>query len=291
MSGARDLPSPGDGVAEGVVEAIREVTPVVPAAGVVLGSGLGLAVDMAGELAGRSEGTVFHYADLPGFPPPSAPGHAGRLWIGELGGCPLAVFEGRIHFYEGHPMALAALTSRISALLGARAMVLTAAVGAIDRSLASGTLVVLRDHINAMGENPLRGWKMADGSPPFVDLSAVYDAELAGEAVRGARAASAIHGGPEMHPTVVEGVYAAVSGPAYETVAETEYLRRAGATVVGMSVVPEAVVARALGMRVLGLSFVTNAAGAPISHEEVLLASDDAAKALARVLVAVLELL
>jgi purine-nucleoside phosphorylase len=285
------LPSPGDGVPEGIVEAIRERTPVVPAAGIVLGSGLGRAVEITGEIAGRTEGLEISFSELPGFPPPSVPGHAGMLWVGELGGSPVVVFRGRIHYYEGHPMALASLTSRVSALLGARAMVLTAAVGALDTTLAPGTLVILRDHINTMGENPLRGWRMPDGSPPFVDLSRVYDEELASAAVKAARGVFDTGAVGDLRASVAEGVYAAVSGPAFETPAETAYLRRAGGTVVGMSMVPEAVAARALGMRVLGLSFVTNIAGASVSHEDVLLASNTAAEVVGRVLVEVLGLI
>ena len=289
------FPSPRDGIAEEIVEAIRERTAVAPVAGIVLGSGLGRAVEIAGEIGGRTEGVGFPFAELPGFPPPSVPGHAGQLWIGELGGRPVAVFQGRIHYYESHPMALASLTSRVSALLGARAMVLTAAVGALDETLGAGTLVVLRDHINAMGENPLRGWRMRDGSPPFVDLSHVYDDDLAAAAVEGARAAAretrAANEGGVVPVPVVEGVYAAVSGPTYETPAESECLRRAGGSVVGMSMVPEAVAARALGMRVLGLCFVANVAGASVSHDEVLRASHAAAETIGRVLIGVLKLL
>jgi purine-nucleoside phosphorylase len=281
------LPSPGDGVAEGIVAAIRERSTGEPVAAIVLGSGLGGVLEVAGAAAGRSEGLEIPYGELPGFPAPSVPGHAGRLWLGELGDRPFAAFLGRIHYYEGHPMRLASLTARVAALLGARTLVLTAATGAVDRALATGSLVVLRDHINQMGENPLRGWTMPDGSPPFVSVSDVYDRELADTALRAAKDARVGEGANPL--PVAEGVYVAVSGPSYETPAETEAFRRAGATVVGMSMVPEAVAARALGMRVLGLSFVTNAAGAAVSHEEVLAASDHAAEAIGRVLVELLE--
>lgn len=294
MSVSDRFASPRDGVAEGIVDVIRERTPTVPIAGIVLGSGLGRSIEAAGEIAGRTEGDSFSFAELPGFPSPSVPGHAGKLWIGELGGRPVAVFRGRVHYYEGHPMALATLTARVSASLGARAMVLTAAAGALDQSLEAGTLVVLRDHINAMGENPLRGWRMPDGSPPFVDLSHVYDIDLTAAAARSARVApgsASSDGGGGFRVPVAEGVYAAVSGPSYETPAETESLRRAGGTVVGMSMVPEAVAARALDMRVLGLSLVTNTAGASVSHEEVLRVSDAAAEVIGHVLVDVLELI
>jgi purine-nucleoside phosphorylase len=268
------VPSPGDGVEEGIARVIRERSDIRPVAGVVLGSGLGDAITVAWERAGSGEPLEIPYAELPSFPPPTVPGHAGKLWLGTIGEQAVAIFQGRIHFYEGHPMRLASITTRVSHALGARTMVLSAAVGALDPSLAGGSMVVVRDHINLMGTNPLTGWRYPDGSPAFVDVSGIYDPDLAGAALTIVRD----------HGTVVtEGVYAAMAGPAYETPAETEMLRRMGATVVGMSTVPEAVVARALGMRVLGLSFVTNAAGGAVSHEEVLLASKTAAEAIGRV--------
>ena len=126
----------------------------------------------------------------PRVPTPTVAGHAGRLWIGSVGARALAIFQGRVHFYEGHGMALASITSRLSAELGARAMVLTAATGALDPEIEAGTLVVLRDHLNLMGENPLHGWRFPDGSPAFVDVSQVYDPELADLALASARARS-----------------------------------------------------------------------------------------------------
>jgi purine-nucleoside phosphorylase len=277
-------PDPGDGLIGPIVAAIRERTETEPVAGIVLGSGLGEAIRVAKEAVGATDGLEIDYAQLPGFPMPSVPGHAGRLWLGELGARPVAIFQGRVHLYEGHGMALSSITSRVSAALGARAMLLTTAVGAIDASLRGGSLSVIRDHINMMGTNPLAGWRNGDGSPAFVDVGDVYDAPLGDAALTAARA----HAGDPS--SVTEGVYAAVAGPAYETRAESELLRRAGATVVGMSMVPEAVAARALGMRVLGLSFVTNAAGAPVSHEGVLEASTAAAGTIGRVLADMIEL-
>ena len=268
------VPSPGDGVDERIVGAIRERTDAAPVAGVVLGSGLGDAITTAWDLAGSGEPVEIPYAELPGFPPPTVPGHAGMLWLGTIAGRPIAFFRGRIHFYEGHPMPLASITTRVAHGLGARTMVLSAAVGGIDRDLPAASMVVVRDHINVMGTNPLAGWRFPDGSPAFVDVAATYDGDLSARALAILR---------EHGTDVAEGVYAAVAGPAYETPAETEMLRRLGATVVGMSTVPEAVAARALGMRVLGLSFVTNAAGGSVSHEEVLLASKTAAEAIGRV--------
>jgi purine-nucleoside phosphorylase len=268
------LPSPGDGVVEPIVETIRERTDVRPVAGVVLGSGLGGAITGAWDRAGSGEPIEIPYAELPGFPAPTVPGHAGKLWLGTIGGRPVAFFQGRIHFYESHPMPVASLTTRVAFGLGAGTMVLSAAVGGLDPSIPGGSIVVVRDHINLMGTNPLAGWRYPDGSPAFVDMSGVYDRELSDAALR-------VLG--DGGTGAADGVYAAMAGPSYETPAETEMLRRVGATVVGMSTIPEAVVARALGMRVLGLSFVTNAAGGSVSHEEVLLASKTAAEAIGRI--------
>jgi purine-nucleoside phosphorylase len=267
------VPSPGDGVEVGIVRAIRERTDMQPVAGVVLGSGLGDAITVARERAGSGEPVEIAYAELPGFPPPTVPGHAGKLWLGTIADRSVAIFQGRIHFYEGHPMPLASITTRVSHALGARTMVLSAAVGGLDPSLGAGSMVVVRDHLNLMGINPLTGWRYPDGSPAFVDVSGVYDAALSDAALKILR---------DHDTPASDGVYAAMAGPSYETPAETEMLRRIGATVVGMSTVPEAVAARALGMRVLGLSFVTNAAGGAVSHEEVLLASKTAAEAIGR---------
>lgn len=276
----RPVPSPGDGVAEGLARAIRDRTDLEPVAGVVLGSGLGDAIAVARELAGSGDPIEIAYAELPGFPPPTVPGHAGKLWLGTIGGRTVAIFQGRIHFYEGHPMPLVSITTRLSHALGARTMVLSAAVGGLDPSTPGGSMVVLRDHVNLMGTNPLTGWRYPDGSPAFVDVSDVYDQELSDAALR------IMH---DQGVTTSEGIYAAMAGPSYETPAETEMLRRMGATVVGMSTVPEAVAARALGMRVLGLSFVTNAAGSTVSHEEVLLASKTAAEAIGQVVAGLVE--
>ena len=277
-------PSPGDGIPEGIADAIRERTVLEPVAGVVLGSGLSEAVDEVRSVA-ADEGVEFSYAELPGFPPPTVAGHAGRLWIGEVRGRGLAVFQGRVHFYEGHGMPMASLTTRVAAELGSRTMVLTAATGALDPAIEAGSLVILRDHLNLIGTNPLLGWRMPDGSPPFVDVSAVYDPDLAEAAVASARSDLGDRG----RSLVREGVYAALSGPSYETPAETRMLSGHGATVVGMSTVPEAVVARALGMRVLGIAFATNAAGVEVTHEEVLAASKAAAGTIGRVVVDLVE--
>lgn len=285
MSEVRTLPSPGDGVSERIAEAIRERSPLEPVVGVVLGSGLSEVVETV-RAAASGEQVELPYADLPGFPATSVVGHAGRLWLGSVGDRGVAIFQGRIHFYEGHGMAMASITSRVAAELGARAMVLTAATGSVDLDIEAGTLVVLRDHLNLMGQNPLTGWRYPDGSPAFVDVSHVYDSELADLALASARARLK---GTDRAGRVREGVYAAVPGPSYETPAETGMLLQLGATVVGMSTVPEAVAARALRMRVLGLAFATNAAGVEVSHDEVLAASKAAAGTIGQVVLELVE--
>ena len=285
MSQVRTLPSPGDGVSERIAEAIRERSPLEPVVGVVLGSGLSGAVETV-RAAALGEQAELSYADLPGFPTTTVMGHAGQLWLGTVGDRGVAIFQGRIHLYEGHGMALASITSRVAAELGARAMVLTAATGSVDPDVEAGTLVVLRDHLNLMGQNVLTGWRYPDGSPAFVDVSRVYDPELADLALASGRAHL---GGTDRAGRIREGVYAALPGPSYETPAETRMLRQLGATVVGMSTVPEAVAARALGMRVLGLAFATNAAGVEVSHEEVLAGSKAAAGTIGRVILDLVE--
>ncbi|MFL5798780.1 MAG: purine-nucleoside phosphorylase [Actinomycetota bacterium] len=249
------LPSPGDRDADEAVAVIRERSAVEPRVAIVLGSGLGPAADLVERDAELS------FEELPGFPAPTVPGHAGRLLLGTLAGVPVAAFLGRIHFYEGHPMSVSAMPVRVARLLGAHSMVVTASVGALDPALRPGSLVVAADHVNMMGENPLRGWRNPDGSPPFIDVSALYDPELRTIALEEAPAAGL---------TAAPGVYVAASGPSYETKAEIEWMRRAGGTVVGMSIVPEALPARALGMRVLGLFSVTNSVGGEVSHLEVI---------------------
>lgn len=246
---------PGDGAAERAAEAVRAAGGPAPEVAIVLGSGLGSSVD------GIETETQIPFGDLPGFPTPTVPGHAGRLVLGRLSGVAVAAFLGRVHYYEGHPMSLVTLPARLASALGARSLISTAAVGGIDASLEAGSLVVGTDHLNFLGENPLRGWRDDEGRPPFVDLSAAYDPELAELALSCAT---------ELGIPAASGVYAAMPGPTYETPSEIELLRRVGATVVGMSVVPEALAAAALGMRFAALFCVTNVVGVgPVDHRDV----------------------
>ena len=264
-------PGPGDDLADRVAAVVRSATDLVPRAGIVLGSGLGPALGDA-----LDEDASFGFTDLPGFPPPGVPGHAGRLVLGRLAGVPVAAFFGRVHFYEGHGMDVPALLPRVASALGADTMVLTAAVGGLVPGEAAGTVVVLRDHLNLMGAAPLRGWRYPDGTPTFINTQHVYDATLGDLALERAAA---------LGVTVSAGVYAAMSGPAYETPTEVRFLQQAGATVVGMSMVPEALPAVALGMRVLGLCSLTNAFGEHVEHDEVVRVSNETAIAVGRLLV------
>ena len=187
----------------------------------------------------------------------------------------MAAFFGRVHFYEGHGIAATTSIPRVVAAMGIHTLVLTNASGGLDAGMRVGQLMLIRDHLNGMGVNPLFGWRMPDGAPAFIDISHVYDAAL----LETARAAAA-----EAGIDVRVGVYAAVSGPSYETPAETSALARLGADAVGMSTVPEAVAAAALGLRVLGISCITDVAGTELTHQEVLAAAKGAAPDLRAIL-------
>jgi purine-nucleoside phosphorylase len=274
VTGVRTHPGPDDSLPEQARALIRERCDVEPAVVVVLGSGLGDAV--AEDVEPCHE---FAFGSIPGFPPPSVPGHAGLLVMGRLYGVPVAVFRGRVHYYEGHGIGSTTLIPRLAAALGAGALVLTNAAGGLDPSFRAGQLMLLQDHLNSLGVNPLTGWRLPDGMPAFVDLSAVYDREL-----RGWVDEVAAREGIEL----AHGVYVALPGPSYETPAESAALRQAGANAVGMSTVPEAVAGVALGLRVLGLSCITNAAGQEATHQDVLRAARGAAAQLRTLLAGIL---
>lgn len=224
----------------------------------VLGSGFGHVLE---ELV---VATKIPYAQLPGFPPVGVSGHAGELYLGHLGGTPIAVLSGRAHYYEGHPMERVTFAVRMLAEFGIRDLLLTNAAGGLNRGFRAGDFMVLTDHLNLMGVNPLRGTPVP-GRPRFVDLTQAYDPELSALLHRAGRMAGL---------KLRRGVYLAVSGPSYETPAEIRAFARLGADAVGMSTVPEVIVARQCGLRVAAMSCITNlAAGissSPLSHEEVL---------------------
>ena len=238
---------------------ISERTKLRPRVAVVLGSGLG---GLADELIGREE---FPYASIPNWPTSTAVGHAGKLVLGLLGTLEVAVMSGRAHLYEGYTPAQAAFGVRALGTLGVRAIVFTNAAGGINLAFERGALVLISDHINLQGSNPLAGPNDDALGPRFPDMSEAYSR---------AYRETAQQVGRELGIRLNEGVYAAVLGPSYETPAEIRYLRAIGADMVGMSTVPEVIAANHMGMRCLGISCVTNmAAGVlprKINHEEVL---------------------
>ena len=269
-------PGPRDDTSVEVATAlIRERSDVEPVVAVVLGTGLGDALTDTVNVDHE-----FAYEALPGFARPSVPGHAGRLLLGDIDAVSAAVFCGRLHFYEGHGVDAATLIPRLAAELGARFIFLTNAAGSLDSGLKVGQLMLIEDHLNLVGVNPVLGWRQADESALFPDLAAVYDRGLLAAAEDVARA-----NGLE----IARGVYAAVSGPTFETPAEAAFLARAGARAVGMSTVPEAVAAVALGVSVFGVSCITNHAGQPTSVEEVLAAAKAASVDLATVVTGVIQ--
>ncbi len=245
--------------AEAAAKLILSRTPLRPQIGLVLGSGLGGFADTL------SDATRVPYAEIPSFPQSTAIGHAGRMVIGNAGSVPVAAMQGRVHLYEGYSAQEVTFPIRVFARMGIRAVILTNAAGGINRSYAQGALVLIRDHINLQGTNPLVGVNDDRFGARFPDMTHAYSRayrEAAREEVR------------KLGITLHEGVYAALLGPSYETPAEIEYLRRIGADLVGMSTVAEVIAARHMGMSVLALSCVTNMAAGildqPLSHAEVM---------------------
>lgn len=244
---------------EAAAAAVRRAVPQAPDVAVVLGSGLG------GFAARLADPVILPYETLPHWPPARVVGHEGRLVAGTLAGRRVVALAGRAHFYEGHDLRTVTLPVRVMGLLGARAIVLTNAAGGIAPRLEPGTLMVIDDHLNLMGDNPLVGPNEDRFGPRFPDMTEVYSARLRAVADRVAAARGL---------RLAHGVYAALRGPSYETPAEIRALRALGADAVGMSTVPEAIVARHMGLEVLGLSCITNMAAGllprPLDHDEVM---------------------
>ena len=245
--------------AERAAKFILSKTKLRPRIGLVLGSGLGAFADEF------SDAARIPYEKIPHFPRATAIGHAGKLVVGKVDEVAVAGMQGRVHLYEAYAAREAAFPMRVMARMGIRAVILTNAAGGINREFAQGCLVVLLDHINLQGANPLSGPNDERFGPRFPDMTHAYAKTFRETAVaEGKRLGIAIH----------EGVYAAVPGPSYETPAEIRYLRTIGADLVGMSTVPEAIAARHMGIQVLGISCVTNPAAGildrPLDHKEVL---------------------
>lgn len=237
---------------DAAAHAVRARTQEVPALGVVLGSGLGAwAESLDGALA-------IPYSEIPGMPVSTVQGHAGRLWIGRSKGVPVVCLQGRVHMYEGHDAERAVFGARLLARLGARAVLVTNAAGGLSPWFAPGDLMLIRDHLNLMGKNPLIGMNEAALGPRFPDMTHAYDPALVG-ATRAAATALGIR----LH----EGVYAGLLGPSYETPAEIRMLRVLGADAVGMSTVPEAIALRHMRVPVTGISCITNLAAGISPHE------------------------
>ena len=245
--------------AQRAADQIRSSAKTEPSVAIVLGSGLGAFAD---EL---TESTSLAYKDIAGFAQATVEGHAGRLVIGKAGEVPIAAMQGRFHFYEGYSLEDVTFPIRVLKSLGVRTLILTNAAGSLNTEFTPGSLMVISDHINLMGVNPLIGRNDERFGPRFPDLTSTYDPDLQNIVIEEARA---------MKIDMRRGVYAALTGPSYETPAEIHMVRTLGADAVGMSTVPEALVARHMQMRVLGVSCITNmAAGVldkPINHEEVI---------------------
>ncbi|SHN78255.1 purine-nucleoside phosphorylase [Desulfitobacterium chlororespirans] len=238
---------------------IIEKVNIEPQMGVILGSGLGGFVDLI------EDKVVIPYQEIPNFPVSTVEGHKGQLVFGKVLGKTVVAMQGRFHFYEGYSMQSVTFPVRVMQVLGVSGLIVTNAAGGINPAYRPGDLILIKDHINMMGDNPLRGANLSNLGPRFPDLSEGYDLEWRQKALTIAREVG-------IHPQ--EGIYAAMSGPSYESPAEIRFLRTIGADLVGMSTVPEVIIANHGGMRVLGISCVTNMAAGilsqRLSHAEVM---------------------
>jgi purine-nucleoside phosphorylase len=246
-------------LADAAAQLILHRTPLRPKIGLVLGSGLGAFADSL------ADATRVPYSEIPSFPQSTAIGHAGRLVVGKAGDVPVAAMQGRVHLYEGYSAQEVAFPIRVFARMGIQAVILTNAAGGINLGYSQGALVLLSDHINLQGTNPLVGPNDDRFGVHFPDMTQAYSRiyrQIAREEAS------------NLNVTLHEGVYAALLGPSYETPAEIEYLRRIGADLVGMSTVAEVIAARHMGLNVLAISCVTNMAAGildqPLSHAEVM---------------------
>lgn len=239
-------------------EFIRSKSNLIPKVGLILGSGLGAFVD-------NMEGTtIIPYADIPNFHDCSVEGHQGRLILGEIKGTPVAVLQGRIHAYEGFPMDQLVFPTRVLATLGIESLILTNAAGGINLDYKPGDLVLIEDHINLMGRNPLVGPNLSELGPRFPDMTEAYNLTLRETLQAAAK---------EINYKLHTGVYAAMLGPTYETPAEVRMAGIVGADMVGMSTVPESIAANHLGIKVCGISCITNMAAGiekgKLSHDDI----------------------
>jgi len=244
---------------EKTVEYLRNITEGTPEIAIILGSGLGRLADF---IEGRQE---ISYEEIPNFPATTVPGHEGKLIFGRLGGRYVVAMKGRFHYYEGHDMGVVVYPIRVFGMMGIKNLMVTNAAGGVNTDFKPGDLMLIKDHIGFFAENPLRGVNLDDLGPRFPDMSAAYDRSLQKLAMVCAE---------RVGIDLKNGVYSYCKGPSFESPAEIKALRILGADAVGMSTVPEVIVARHMGMRVLGISCITNMAAGildqPLTHEEVM---------------------
>ena len=249
--------------AEHAARIIRSRTTETPRIAIILGSGLGAFAD------DFENAVSIPYEDITGFPRSTAAGHAGRLVIGKIDQVPLMAMQGRVHFYEGYSLEQVTFPIRVFKLLGIKTLILTNASGGVNVQFSQGALMIISDHLNLLGDNPLRGPNDTRFGPRFPDMTAVYSPELQEIVIEEAKA---------LNVEVRRGIYAALAGPSYETPAEIHLMRTLGADAVGMSTVPEAIVARHMDLEVLGISCITNMAAGisdePINHDDVMATGD-----------------
>ncbi len=263
---------------EEAVQWLQSKFTIKPQIGLVLGSGLGI----LGEAI--SDPIKIPFQEIPNFPVSTVKGHEGQVIVGHLEGKPILVMQGRVHFYEGYSMKQVVFPIRIMQLLGIKHLVITNASGGLHETHHPGDICLITDHINLMTDNPLHGQNDDRLGPRFPDLSQAYHPELLAVAQKSAA---------QLGISVKEGVYAGISGPNYETMAEIHYIRRIGADLVGMSTVPEVIAARHGGLNILGISCITDAplnpAAQGVSHEEVVAVANEAAPKIANLIKAVLH--
>jgi len=259
-------------------EYIRSVTDFTPEIGLILGSGLGV---IGEEVTNK---TIINYKDIPSFPISTVEGHKGRFVIGMLGDKKVAVMQGRCHFYEGYSMQQVSFPVRLMKMLGIQSVIITNAAGGVNEKFIPGDLMIIKDHINFMGTNPLIGTNYDGFGPRFPDMSAAYTSNLIQIAQKCA---------DNLMIDIRQGVYMGFTGPSYETPAEIRAARILGADAVGMSTVPEVIAARHCGLNVLGISCITNMAAGilnkPLNHEEVMETAEKVRSNFMKLIVSILE--
>ncbi|MBK9293757.1 MAG: purine-nucleoside phosphorylase [Oligoflexia bacterium] len=237
---------------------IRSLCPLKPTVGLILGSGMGSFAESI------EKQCVVEYESIPHFGTTSVAGHSGKLYLGTVAGVPIAALQGRLHYYEGYTMPQVVFPTRTLAMLGIKVLVVTNAAGGLRKKMKPGDFMVINDHINLFGDNPLKGKNLDDMGPRFPDMTDAYDKSLVRLALNCAK---------KVKLRATQGVYVGLTGPTYETPAEVKYLQKIGGDAVGMSTVPEVIAANHFGVRTVGVSCITNQAAGlsktKLSHDEV----------------------